>query len=74
MFEIAACGTLQLTDIRADLDRFYTPGEEIVTYASPQEMIEKNEYYLHHEHERQTIALRCTVRCGSIRIRSVWRK
>ncbi|MGM0882771.1 MAG: CgeB family protein [Bacillota bacterium] len=58
VFEIAACGTMQLTDIREDLGRFFTPGEEIVTYASPQEMIEKIEYYLHHEDERQAIALR----------------
>lgn len=57
-FEIAACATLQLTDIREDLPLYYTPGVEIVTYSSPQEMIDKIEYYLSHEQERRQIALR----------------
>ncbi|MEK8131259.1 glycosyltransferase [Paenibacillus filicis] len=56
-FEIAACGTLQLTDVRSDLARFYTPDHEIVTYASPEELKYKIDYYLHHEEERRTIAL-----------------
>ncbi|WP_159881070.1 CgeB family protein [Paenibacillus puerhi] len=56
-FEIAGCGTLQLTDIRNDLYRFYTPDHEIVTYASPEELKEKIEFYLNHEEERRAIAL-----------------
>lgn len=57
-FEIAACATLQLTDARDDLASFYTPGVEIVTYTTPQEMVEKIDYYLTHEEERQAIAMR----------------
>ncbi|PLT45150.1 Spore maturation protein [Paenibacillus pasadenensis] len=57
-FEISACGTLQLTDVRDDLARFYEPGVEIATYASPQELVEKIDYYLNHEEERQAIAFR----------------
>ncbi|EFM08957.1 conserved hypothetical protein [Paenibacillus curdlanolyticus YK9] len=57
-FEISACGTLQLTDIREDLPLYYTPDVEIITYASPEEMVEKIDYYLNHEQERQQIALR----------------
>jgi spore maturation protein CgeB len=57
-FEIAACASLQLTDVRDDLVSFYTPGLEIVTYSSPQELIEKIEYYLNHEQERKEIAMR----------------
>lgn len=57
-FEINACGTLQLCDERADLSSFYKPGEEIVTYRSPAELIEKAVYYLTHEEERKEIALR----------------
>lgn len=56
-FEIAGCGTLQLTDIRSDLIRFYKPNRDIVTYASPEELIQKLDYYLHHEEERRAIAL-----------------
>lgn len=56
-FEIAGCGTLQLTDVRSDLARFYAPGTEIVTYSSPGELMDKIEYYLTHEEERREVAL-----------------
>ncbi|WP_375546930.1 glycosyltransferase [Paenibacillus sp.] len=56
-FEISACGTLQLSDYRSDLTKFYTPGKEIETYRSPAELIDKIEYYLTHEKERRDIAL-----------------
>ncbi|PZD95140.1 spore maturation protein cgeB [Paenibacillus sambharensis] len=57
-FEIAGCGTLQLTDERSDLARYYTPGVEVATYGTPQELIAKIDYYLAHEEERQTVAMR----------------
>ncbi|UHA75858.1 glycosyltransferase [Paenibacillus sp. 481] len=57
-FEISGCGTLQLTDVRADLPRFYTPGVEIETYRSSEELVSKVEYYLHNEEARREIALR----------------
>ncbi|MGZ9585255.1 CgeB family protein [Paenibacillus marinisediminis] len=57
-FEIMGCGTLQLTDVRSDLTRFYTPGVEIETYSSPEEMLQKIEHYLKHEEARREIALR----------------
>lgn len=61
-FEISASGTLQLTDTRDDLARFYKPGEEIETYSSQQELLEKVEFYLTHEKERREIALRALER------------
>ncbi|OXM17584.1 spore maturation protein cgeB [Paenibacillus herberti] len=61
-FEISACGTLQLTDIRDDLARFYVPGVEIDTYSSPQELVQKLDYYLNNEEARQAIALRAMYR------------
>lgn len=57
-FEIAACGTLLMSDNREDLAQFYTPGVEIVTYDSAQDMADKMDYYLAHEEERRQIALR----------------
>lgn len=57
-FEISACGAFQLTDIRQELNRCYKRGKEIETYSSPSELIEKIEYYLRHEDERNAIALR----------------
>ncbi|MEC0237687.1 glycosyltransferase [Paenibacillus kribbensis] len=61
-FEICASCTLQLTDTRDDLARFYKPGEEIETYSSQQELLEKIEFYLTHEKERREIALRALER------------
>jgi spore maturation protein CgeB len=55
-FEISACNTLQLTDHRNDLPLFYTPDRELITYESPQELMEKAQYYLQHEAERQKLA------------------
>jgi spore maturation protein CgeB len=57
-FEISACGTAQLTDIRENLPQMYTPGVEIDTFGSPQQLIDKIEYYLNHERERHELALR----------------
>jgi len=57
-FEIAACGAFQLTDVRHDLSTMYRPGEEIVTYHSPHDFIEKMNHYLTHERERRDISLR----------------
>ncbi|AWB45813.1 spore maturation protein cgeB [Paenibacillus sp. CAA11] len=64
-FEIAASGTLQLVDARTDLSRFYTPGVEIVTFSTQQELLEKVDYYLTHEEERREIALRALERTWS---------
>ncbi|BFH12258.1 spore maturation protein [Paenibacillus dendritiformis] len=64
-FEINACATLQLTDVRADISQFYTPGAEIETYASPEEMLAKIDYYLSHEQARREIALRALARTMS---------
>ncbi len=57
-FEISGSGGFQLTDVRQDLFNVYQPGYEIATYTSPHDLIEKIQYYLHHEEERQEIALR----------------
>jgi spore maturation protein CgeB len=57
-FEISACGAFQLTDIRQDLNKFYKPGYDIATYNTPDELIEKIEYYLVHEEERKSMASR----------------
>lgn len=61
-FEICACATLQLTDVRSDLSKFYTPGVEIETYASTEEMLAKIDYFLSHEQDRREIALRALAR------------
>ena len=56
-YEIA-CGTMQITDTRGDLPRYYQPGYDIETFTSAAELQRKIHYYLHHEEERQIIAWR----------------
>jgi spore maturation protein CgeB len=57
-YDVAACATLQLTDIRDDLIHQYRPGHEIETYNGAAELLEKIDYYLTHEEERLRIAMR----------------
>lgn len=57
-YEIAACGTLQLTDLREDLPLYYAPGSEIETFTNAAELQEKLDYYLNHEDARRAVALR----------------
>lgn len=57
-FEISGSGTLQITDMRQDLVSFFTPGKDIETYGSPEELVDKIEHYLNHEDERREISLR----------------
>ncbi|PAD73879.1 CgeB family protein [Paenibacillus campinasensis] len=57
-FEINACGTLQITDVREDLSVYYTPGVDIETFGSVQELKNKLAYYLAHEEHRRSIAMK----------------
>lgn len=57
-YDVSACATLQLTDVRDDLFAQYRPGHEIETYNGARELIEKIDYYLTHEEERLRIAMR----------------
>jgi len=56
-FEIGACGTLQLVDERAELVRHYTPGQDLETFSSPEELMEKVDYYLNREDVRRNLAV-----------------
>ncbi|SEU18671.1 spore maturation protein CgeB [Paenibacillus sp. NFR01] len=56
-YEISACGTMQLTDIREDLGNYYRAGRDLDTYGSVEELKRKIEYYLSHEKERRQLAL-----------------
>ncbi|MCM3339045.1 glycosyltransferase [Paenibacillus sp. MER TA 81-3] len=56
-YEISACGTLQMTDVRSELAEMYTPGVDIETFTSPEELMSKIDYYLKHETIRQRVAV-----------------
>ncbi|WP_068620042.1 CgeB family protein [Paenibacillus tuaregi] len=57
-YEISACGTLQITDVREDLTDYYRPGYDIETFSSTAELQEKIAYYLGNEQERAAVAWR----------------
>lgn len=57
-FEISACCSFQLSDVRQELHRYFEVGKEIETYSSPSELIEKIDFYLNHDEERKMIARR----------------
>jgi spore maturation protein CgeB len=56
LFEIPACGTMQIVDEKKNISDFFKPGEEIVTFNEPDELKDKVRYYLLHENEREKIA------------------
>jgi spore maturation protein CgeB len=56
LFEATGVGTCLLTDWKDNLLQLFEPDQEVVTYRSPEECIEKAQYLLSHERERQAIA------------------
>ncbi|WP_445324034.1 CgeB family protein [Paenibacillus sp. FSL M7-1455] len=57
-YEISACGTMQITDIREDTHSHYRPGYDIETFGSVKELQDKISHYLAHDDERLQLAWR----------------
>jgi spore maturation protein CgeB len=57
-FEMAACGTLQLTDLRGELPEHYSIGSEIAVFQNAEQLIQQIDYYLTHDRERLEVAAR----------------
>ncbi len=57
-FETLGCQTLLLTNHTENLEQLFTIGEELITYTSEQDLLEKVKYYLEHQEERERIALK----------------
>lgn len=55
-FDIMGCGGFLLSNFQADLLDGFVPGEDFVYYESKEDLLQKVDYYLSHEEERQTIA------------------
>ena len=56
-WDIAGCGGFQITNYQAELPEYFTPGEDIEVYASPEELLlEKCRYYLEHPKRAAEIA------------------
>lgn len=56
VMEGAACGAFQLSSFQKDIPKRFLPEKEISLFNTWDEALEKIEYYLSHEHERQCIA------------------
>jgi spore maturation protein CgeB len=56
LFEVSGIGTLLLTLEQENIAEYLEPGKEIVTFRDGTDCIEKANYYLSHEAEREKIA------------------
>jgi spore maturation protein CgeB len=56
LYEATGVGTLLVTDAKENLHTLFEPGKEIIAYRTPEECVELIQYYLEHEHERNSIA------------------
>ncbi len=54
--DIMGCGGFLLSNYQEDMLSFFSPGEDYVFYENRQDLMDKIEYYLQHEDERQAIA------------------
>ena len=57
IFDVMSVGGFVLSNWQPEIPELFEEGKEIVTFKTPEEMLEKVDYYLHHEEERQRIAL-----------------
>jgi spore maturation protein CgeB len=56
MFDVMACGGFLLTEYRPFMDEFFSTGEHIAVFRNPDELVEKVNYYLSHEENRNQTA------------------
>ena len=57
LFDLPANGVMQISDGGKYLDQFFSVGDEVVSYRDADELIDKVQYYLTHDEERERIAL-----------------
>jgi len=62
-FRVTAAGGFLLTEYVKGMEEFFELGKECVTYTTPQDCVEKINYYLAHDEERKEIAERGYQRC-----------
>ena len=56
IWDILGCGGFLITNYQEELPDYFTPGVELETFASIEELADKCNYYLTHEEERLRIA------------------
>ena len=56
IFDILGCGGFLMTNYQAELEELFEIGVDLEAYGSPEELVDKCNYYLTHEEERERIA------------------
>ncbi len=56
LYEATGVGTMLITDYKDDLHKLFEIGKEVETYKTKEELINKVNYYLTHDKEREKIA------------------
>ena len=56
VWDILGCGGFCLSNYQPEIPEYFTIGDEIETYGSKEELLEKTAYYLEHENRRKEIA------------------
>ena len=57
VFDIMSVGGFVLSNWQEEIPEMFVEGKEIATFKSPEELIDKADYYLRHENERVRIAV-----------------
>lgn len=57
VFDVMSMGGFVLSNWQEEIPELFEEGEEIVTYKTPEELVDKADYYLQHEDERARIAV-----------------
>lgn len=70
LFEVAAAGTLLITEYVDEISEFFEYDKEIVGYRTVDEMYDKIQYYIDHPAKRMLIAKRAQIKCAQ---KHMWR-
>lgn len=57
VFDVMSVGGFVLSNWQEEIPELFKEGEEIVTFKTPEELIEKADYYLKHENERIRVGI-----------------
>lgn len=57
VLDVMACGGFLLSNYQPEIDEFFEDGVDLVMFEDEEDMLEKIDYYLSHEEERQKIAM-----------------
>jgi spore maturation protein CgeB len=58
IWDVLACGGFLLTNNQPEIEELFTPGVHLETFSSKEELVDKANYYLTHEEQREKIVLK----------------